>query len=93
MSAAVKVMLGILKETSLHVSYCAEFGITLEELEATPESPATTAYGAFLVDVGLQGSVLYQTPSLSSRTQRLLLSSRRYSKAVNGSRCMSGWVR
>ena len=55
-SAAVKVMLDITAETTMHVSYCAKFGVTLEELEATPESPATMAYGAFLVDVGLQGT-------------------------------------
>ncbi|KAN0073795.1 Ribokinase-like protein [Tylopilus felleus] len=54
-SSAVKVMLNIAAETSMHASYCAEFGVTLEELEATPESPATMAYGAYLLDVGLQG--------------------------------------
>lgn len=49
-------MLNIAAETKMHVSYCAGFGISLEELESTPESPATTAYGAFLLDIGLQGT-------------------------------------
>ena len=41
----------------MHCSYCAnELGISEVELEATPESPATTAYGAFLLDVGLHGA-------------------------------------
>ncbi|KAF8548366.1 hypothetical protein OG21DRAFT_1516363 [Imleria badia] len=54
-SSAVKVMSDIAAETTMHVSYCAQFDITVEELEETPESPATMAYGAFLIDVGLQG--------------------------------------
>ncbi|KAF8437560.1 Phosphomethylpyrimidine kinase-domain-containing protein [Boletus edulis BED1] len=54
-SSAAKVMQHIADEKTMHVSYCAQFGITLEELETTPESPATMAYGAFLIDVGLQG--------------------------------------
>ncbi|KAG6376499.1 hypothetical protein JVT61DRAFT_2492 [Boletus reticuloceps] len=54
-SSAAKVMQHIADEKTMHVSYCAKCGITLEELERTPESPATMAYGAFLIDVGLQG--------------------------------------
>ena len=56
-------MLHISKETSMHVSFCAKFGITLEELEATPESAETTAYGAFLLDTGLQGTAPCRTQS------------------------------
>ena len=65
-SSAVKVMLNIAAETSMHASYCAEFGVTLEELEATPESPATMAYGAYLLDVGLQGACMH--PKVSTRS-------------------------
>lgn len=43
----------------MHCAYCAsELGISEIELESTPESPATTAYGAFLLDVGLHGEPL-----------------------------------
>ncbi|KAG8217117.1 Ribokinase-like protein [Butyriboletus roseoflavus] len=54
-SSAAKVMLQIETESSMHISYCAKFDVTLEELETTPESPATTAYGAYLISMGLQG--------------------------------------
>jgi hydroxymethylpyrimidine/phosphomethylpyrimidine kinase len=41
----------------MHMSYCAEWGITEDELINTPESPTLTAYGAFLIDTGMQGTV------------------------------------
>ena len=40
----------------MHVSYCAQWGVDLAELESTPESPACTAYGAYIMDVGMQGA-------------------------------------
>ena len=39
----------------MHKAYCASWGIDEFELETAPESPATTAYGAYLLDSGLQG--------------------------------------
>lgn len=39
----------------MHRAYCAQWGVTEEELNTTSESPATTAYGAFILDTGLQG--------------------------------------
>ncbi|KAF9228850.1 hypothetical protein BS17DRAFT_691780 [Gyrodon lividus] len=53
--AATNIVLHISRESSMHTSFCAQWGITAEELETTAESPATTAYGAFLIDTGLQG--------------------------------------
>lgn len=41
----------------MHMGYCAEWGITEDELINTPESPTLTAYGAFLIDTGMQGTV------------------------------------
>ena len=41
------------------MGYCAEWGITADELNSTPESPALTAYGAFLIDIGMQGAAAY----------------------------------
>lgn len=53
---AVDTILNVLNEVSMHRSYCAlELGISEQELETTPESPATTAYGAYLLDSGLHG--------------------------------------
>ncbi len=43
-------------EMDLHRSYCAEFGITPEELESTKASPTTTAYTSFLLKVAHQQS-------------------------------------
>ena len=35
--------------------FCLAFGITPAALENTRETPDTTAYGAYLLDIGLQG--------------------------------------
>lgn len=43
-------------EMDLHRSYCAEFGITAEELEATEPAPTTIAYTSFLLKTAHQGS-------------------------------------
>jgi thiaminase/transcriptional activator TenA len=43
-------------EMNLHRSYCAKFGITAEELEATQAAPTTTAYTSFLLKVAYQGT-------------------------------------
>lgn len=42
----------------MHVAYCAQFGITLEDLQATPESSPCAAYARYIIDVGTQGDVL-----------------------------------
>ncbi len=52
---------GLLDETlntemELHRSYCAEFGITREELERTKAAPTTIAYTGFLLKVAHLGS-------------------------------------
>ncbi len=43
-------------EMALHLGYCAEFGITKEELEATPAAPTTVAYTSYLLKTATQGS-------------------------------------
>jgi thiaminase/transcriptional activator TenA len=43
-------------EMDLHRSYCAEFGITAAELEATRPAPTTVAYTSFLLRVAHQGT-------------------------------------
>ena len=52
---------GLLDETlnvemALHRSYCQEFGINAQELEATVASPTTVAYTSFLLKTAHQGS-------------------------------------
>ena len=52
---------GLLDETlntemELHRGYCAQFGISREELEATQAAPTTVAYTSYLLRVASQGS-------------------------------------
>ncbi|KAF5349597.1 hypothetical protein D9756_008928 [Leucocoprinus leucothites] len=53
--SATQTVLNILREINTHNTFSLSFGITQEQLESTPETPATTAYGAYLIDTGLQG--------------------------------------
>ncbi|KAJ7584861.1 Phosphomethylpyrimidine kinase-domain-containing protein [Mycena floridula] len=53
--SATATIINVLNEIGTHRSFCEQFGVSSAELEATEESPATTAYGAYLIDVGLQG--------------------------------------
>ena len=55
-SAAAETILAIVRERGMHVSFCAQWGVDLAELESTPESPVCTAYGAYIMDIGLQGA-------------------------------------
>ncbi|KAJ3728218.1 Ribokinase-like protein [Lentinula raphanica] len=54
-SRATQTVLNVLQEINTHKAFCASFGVTEDELEQTPESAATAAYGGYLVDVGLRG--------------------------------------
>ncbi|KAH9972904.1 Ribokinase-like protein [Russula compacta] len=56
-AAAADVVLAIVTERQMHASFSAQWGVDLAELESTQESPACTAYGAYLIDVGLQGAL------------------------------------
>ena len=42
---------------ALHVSFCADFGITEEELLATEPSPTTWAYTRHMINTAHQGTV------------------------------------
>ncbi|KZP13804.1 hypothetical protein FIBSPDRAFT_921540 [Athelia psychrophila] len=53
--SAAQIILDIAKESRTHTSFCADWDVSRDELEATPESLATMAYGSYLIDVGLQG--------------------------------------
>ncbi|KAG6907521.1 hypothetical protein DXG01_008610 [Tephrocybe rancida] len=52
---ATQTILNIIAEIETHKNFCASFGVSEEEFENTPEGAATTAYGAYLIDIGLQG--------------------------------------
>ena len=55
-AAAVETVLTIARERVMHVTFSAQWGIDLAELESTSESLACAAYGAFIMDVGMQGA-------------------------------------
>ncbi|NDK32731.1 TenA family protein [Nesterenkonia haasae] len=46
------------EETELHVRLCAAWGISREQMEATPEHPATVAYTRYVLDTGMRGDLL-----------------------------------
>ncbi|KAF8643556.1 hypothetical protein AX16_008944 [Volvariella volvacea WC 439] len=52
---ATQTILNVLQEIKTHKQFCAQFGVSEEELERTPEEAQTVAYGAYIMDVGLQG--------------------------------------
>ncbi|KAK2460683.1 hypothetical protein APHAL10511_007153 [Amanita phalloides] len=54
-SDSAAVVLSVIDEIGNHKKLCQQFGVTMEELENTLESTATTAYGAYILDTGLQG--------------------------------------
>lgn len=41
-----------------HKGLCDKWGITQKELDETLESPATIAYGTYIMDVGFQGDAI-----------------------------------
>ncbi|KIW56045.1 phosphomethylpyrimidine kinase, variant [Exophiala xenobiotica] len=54
LSASADIILHIRREMDLHLSYCAEFGITKDDLEhpSRKESLACVAYSRYVLDVG-----------------------------------------
>lgn len=48
----------ILGEMDLHVRLCGRWGLSPDELEATPEHQATVAYTRFVLDCGMSGDLL-----------------------------------
>ena len=59
MRAAARNLGGILDtEMGLHVRFCAEWGLSREDLESAPEATATIAYTRFVLERGMAGDVL-----------------------------------
>ncbi|KAL2136346.1 hypothetical protein VTI74DRAFT_4178 [Chaetomium olivicolor] len=51
-SASATIVTHIFKEMELHLNYCEGFGISREEMEATEEKEACTAYTRYVLDIG-----------------------------------------
>ncbi len=59
MRAAADIVKGLLDvEMSLHVKFCAGWGLSEAEMEALPEARATMAYTRFVLDCGMAGDIL-----------------------------------
>ena len=59
MRAAAATVSGLLDvEMSLHVKYCAGWGMTEAEMEKLPEATATMAYTRYVLERGLSGDAL-----------------------------------
>jgi hydroxymethylpyrimidine/phosphomethylpyrimidine kinase len=52
---AATTIQNVVAEQESHRAYCAEWGISSEDLDDAPEATACTAYGAYLIDVGVRG--------------------------------------
>ncbi|KAK6822668.1 hypothetical protein PG987_014213 [Apiospora arundinis] len=57
-AAGAKIVTHINTEMSLHIDYCASFGISKEQIEATEEHQACTAYTRYVLDVGMSSDWL-----------------------------------
>ncbi|KAK7035986.1 Phosphomethylpyrimidine kinase-domain-containing protein [Favolaschia claudopus] len=53
--SATQTILNVLREIKTHRAFCASFGVTEDELAQTHEASATSAYGGYILDVGMQG--------------------------------------
>ncbi|KAK6331866.1 hypothetical protein TWF718_002405 [Orbilia javanica] len=58
----------VIRESALHVKYCAELipGLTEKDLQSTSEAPTTTAYTRYILDVGNNGDIAALMVSLIS---------------------------
>ena len=66
-TAATRGVGGVLQEvTENHLEFCARWGISEKELEETPESTATTAYGAYILDIGFQADTIKLNMALAA---------------------------
>ena len=66
-AAAIQSVQDVLHEISTtHKTFCTQWGISEKELEETRESIATTAYGAYILDIGLQGDTVKLNMALAA---------------------------
>ena len=66
-AAAMQSVHDVLHEISTtHETFCTQWGVSQKGLEETPESTATTAYGAYMLDIGLQGDTVKLNMALAA---------------------------
>lgn len=55
--AAHRANAALLSEIELHIDFCRQWGISIEELTGLPESPACVAYTRYVLDCGIKGGL------------------------------------
>ncbi|MFY1026769.1 thiaminase II [Actinobacillus seminis] len=55
--AAHRANTALLSEIELHIDFCRQWGISVEELTGLPESPACVAYTRYVLDCGIKGGL------------------------------------
>ena len=65
-SAAISAIVDV--EMGLHVSYCADWGLSENDMQAVPEDPACMAYTRFVLETGMAGDILDLHAALSPCT-------------------------
>lgn len=58
MRGKAAAVLAILDETKLHLTYCADWGLSEADVVATPETVETVSYTRWVLDRGLHGDIL-----------------------------------
>ena len=58
MRSKAAAVLAILDETLLHLKYCAEWGLTEDQVTLIPETLETVSYTRWVMDRGLAGDIL-----------------------------------
>jgi thiaminase/transcriptional activator TenA len=66
MRAMAATMGHVLDEMPLHVSFCAEWGLSEADMQREPESLELLAYSRFLIDRGATGDILDLLVALSA---------------------------
>ncbi|BEI89292.1 uncharacterized protein CcaverHIS019_0206540 [Cutaneotrichosporon cavernicola] len=56
--ALSEIALHVARESEMHIEFCASFGISRADLEALPESAASSAYARYVLDMANSGDVL-----------------------------------
>ncbi|EPY53716.1 TENA/THI family protein [Schizosaccharomyces cryophilus OY26] len=51
---AAQSVFHVLNEKEFHISFCRSYGISLDDLKSSEETPACTAYSRFVLDTGSQ---------------------------------------
>jgi thiaminase len=70
--SAATAILNIVTEQTNYVAFCAEWDISAQELDGAIETSPCTAYGAYLIDVGVRGA-MYPNSAVRKRETNYMM--------------------